>query len=498
MLNPEIRELIDLVLDGNPSERHTQRLDELLATDEKARQYYMEEIVLVHDLQRSAYSTSLPLPVSATSHLNGWTMGGAALVSVIAVAIFAILFRPTSEKNESGPIVSQVPIARILGGSTSHFEGMQPDGLVMNAGRYSLASGAVSMSFRSGAAVEIVGPAKFEIKNDLLMELDLGKARIHAPESAKGFRVEIPGMDVRDLGTEFGVSVQADKSAEIHVFIGSVELLRSGVAPRVLKEGSAIAWEGNGILPMSQIDDAKFATRNSIGYECWKSSSERWRNDEAALVYFDFEINPAASSEIVNLGRTGSPTNGVIQGPIHVSGRWPDKSALLFDKGNDHVRLDIPNQLESFTLSAWICMTRRTELLHSILMSIGDEPGEHHWQIGRDGSIRGGVQMVYSTTSHEDAVKVGVWQHVVAVVDRSKGLAMYYVNGKEVAQQSFASEIPLTFGPCTIGAWHAAKTNAWSRGFCGRIDEFAIFGRPLSVEEIQAMYQDGTGFDSGQ
>ncbi len=498
MSHREIRELMDIAIDGKLSDLQTLRLDHLLSSNAEARQYYLEEIVLISDLERRGYSATRSVPVFVPLNSNKLAWGiaiGASLCAILLVAAWPNT--PVSPKNilQSASIA---PIVRIVGGTNSSFEGLQPAGRVLNVGRYRMTHGAISVSFRSGASLDIDGPAEFEIKNDMLIELDLGNIRVHVSESAKGFLVVVPGMEVRDLGTEFGVSVEANKSSQVHVFLGSVELLRKGNQPEILDEGNAVSLQGNGLLPMDEIDDEKFSTRSSIGLKSWEESRVRWRNDPSAIVYFDFdrnEFNPATVLNIAGSSRR-SLSDGVIHGPIHVSGRWPEKSALLFDKGDDHVRLDIPGEFESFTLSAWMCETRRTELSHAILMTTGDEPGEHHWQILRNGSMRSGVQLVYGVSSPVDVVKVGVWQHLAAVVDRSSGTSTYFVNGQIVATKSFSTELPLVFGPCTLGAWYSKNSDSCSRRFRGRIDELAVFSRALSTDEIMSMFQDGSGFGS--
>jgi len=241
MHNREIRELIDIALDGTPTDQQTKRLDELLASDEEARKYYIEEMVLIHDLERGEFSISLSLPLLPKTTVNRWAMGVAVMAPLVAVAMISVRFRDADQARNLAPIVPQAPVAKIISGSESRFDGLQPVGLVMNTGSYSLESGSISLKFRIGASVEIVGPAKFAVKTDMLMELSLGNARIHAPDSVKGFLVEVPGMNVRDLGTEFGVSVAEDKTSEVHVFLGAVELMHSGGEHKVLEEGKAIS-----------------------------------------------------------------------------------------------------------------------------------------------------------------------------------------------------------------------------------------------------------------
>lgn len=496
MHDSEIRNLIDVALDGTLSPKQLARLDELLATDDDARKYYIEEIILIGDLERSAFSVTYSKPRVAVPPVKAWTIGGIAVLSVLTLFITVVQLLPVKESGNPTRVVFQEPIARIIGGSSAGIVGMPSDG-ILNAGHYEL-EGSICLLFRNGASVEITGPAKFDVKNSLLMELQLGSARVHAPESAKGFLVAIPGMEVRDIGTEFGISVAEDRSAEVHVFLGSVELLCSGAEPRLLEEGNAISWEGKGIRSMSQVDDSKFPTRSSIGYQKWQTSFQRWQSDPSAVVFFDFKIDADNPTHVINLGKAGDQSHGVIEGPVQVSGRWPEKPALLFDKGNDRIQLNVPDEYQSFTLSTWICATRRTELSQAVFMTLGDERGEHHLQIGRDGSIRGGVQKVYSTASRENATKVGMWQHIAVAVDGGSGNATYFVNGEAVVNRSFDSNASFVFGPCSIGAWKSSEGDSWSRQFRGRIDELAIFDRPLTPTEIMSIFQDGSGFAVGE
>ena len=496
MLDNEIRNLIDVALDEVPSPKQLARLEELLATDEDARKYYIEEIILIGDIERSAFSVAYSKPMIAVPSVNAWTIGIMAILSMIVLFITVVRLLPIKESDNVTKVVFQDAIAKIVGGSSAGIVGMQSDG-VLNEGHYEL-EGSICLLFRNGASVEITGPAKFEIQNALLMVLHLGSARVHAPESAKGFLVAIPGMEVRDIGTEFGVSVAPDRSAEVHVFLGAVELLCSGAEPRLLEEGNAISWEGKGIHSMSHVDDSKFPTRSSIGYEIWQASFQRWQTDPSAIVLFDFKIDSVNPNRVINLGKAGDQCNGVIEGPVQVSGRWPEKPALLLDKGDDRIQLNVPNEYQSFTLSTWVCATRRTELSQAVFMTLGDESGEHHLQIGRDGSVRGGVQKVYSAASHGNSAKVGVWQHIAVVVDTGTGSAKYFVNGEVVAHRGFDSSSSLVFGPCSIGAWKSTDGDSWSRRFRGRIDEFALFDRALTATELMSIFQDGSGFATGE
>src|SRR5690606_29187312 len=91
-------------------------------------------------------------------------------------------------------------------------------------GRYLLQAGQIELIFHHGARVMISGPASFVIDDDRHLTLEHGSLRALVPESAEGFTVVSPHLDVVDQGTEFGISVGSHNQTEIHVFEGQVDL----------------------------------------------------------------------------------------------------------------------------------------------------------------------------------------------------------------------------------------------------------------------------------
>ena len=89
--------------------------------------------------------------------------------------------------------------------------------------RLSLASGCIEVSFDSGAVTVVEGPAIFEVQSSKQGFLGQGRAVARVPQSAKGFAIETDSVRVVDLGTEFGIEVDASQNTEIHVLTGVVE-----------------------------------------------------------------------------------------------------------------------------------------------------------------------------------------------------------------------------------------------------------------------------------
>ncbi len=109
-------------------------------------------------------------------------------------------------------------------------------------GKLHLEVGLARLDFRNGATVTLQGPAEFEILSTEKTILSSGILTASIPESAAGFEVVTPTMDVVDLGTAFGVSVGADGETDVCVFEGEVEvsLGESADMPQLVREGNAV------------------------------------------------------------------------------------------------------------------------------------------------------------------------------------------------------------------------------------------------------------------
>lgn len=119
--------------------------------------------------------------------------------------------------------------------------------------------GYVELTMASGARVVLQGPGTFVMAETNRIDMLSGRATASVPPQATGFTVQTPGMDIIDLGTEFGVSVDEHGHGEILVFDGLVEArqpaakLEPGQQPMSLKirEGWGGKLEPDQVLPRS-------------------------------------------------------------------------------------------------------------------------------------------------------------------------------------------------------------------------------------------------------
>ncbi|BBO35649.1 hypothetical protein [Lacipirellula parvula] len=85
-----------------------------------------------------------------------------------------------------------------------------------------LNSGVVRVTFESGAEAVLQGPCDFVVDSAMHGTIRSGGVAVTAPKRAYGFRIRSPNAEVIDLGTVFGVNVDASGDSEVHVFSGEV------------------------------------------------------------------------------------------------------------------------------------------------------------------------------------------------------------------------------------------------------------------------------------
>ncbi|MEM7559286.1 MAG: FecR domain-containing protein, partial [Planctomycetota bacterium] len=176
---------------------------------------------------------------SSSFQLSRRTAAIALAVLATAASLALILnWTGTKEQREN----NAPAIARLAYTSHARWGEERTLGEEFGEGKLKLEVGLARLDFRNGATVTLQGPAEFEILSADKTTLSSGILTASIPESAVGFEVLTPTMDVVDLGTAFGVSVGADGETDVCVFEGEVEvsLSESQDTPQLVREGSAV------------------------------------------------------------------------------------------------------------------------------------------------------------------------------------------------------------------------------------------------------------------
>jgi hypothetical protein len=101
---------------------------------------------------------------------------------------------------------------------------MADDLSVQQGAPLAIETGIVELELKRGATLRIEGPARWSIIDENHAMLESGKALARVPAQAVGFTLDTPSATVVDLGTEFGVDVDASGRTDVQVLEGAVNV----------------------------------------------------------------------------------------------------------------------------------------------------------------------------------------------------------------------------------------------------------------------------------
>lgn len=374
-----------------------------------------------------------------------------------------------------------------------------------------LSQGFVELEFFNGARVVIEGPADLQLVSGGEFICRSGKVSAYVPRQARGFKIITPSARVVDLGTAFGLNV-SDVNSDVHVFEGKVEVSEfTAKKARTLLAGQAATLDKAGVWQDIALNRATFATPGELDsqeaiaqarlFAEWRAASAKWRKDPSLVTYFDFEEGNNRERLLKNISDNAkAETDGVVIGAGWGEGRWPAKRGLDFKNLGDRVRLQIPGEYDAITLHTWVQVGNLKRTFNSLLMCDGFRMGKVHWQLDKNGAIVICIQNQEGThgASHHSPVVItperyGEWVQIATTVDMDKKKVKFYLDGALVGETNTSVKPPMRFGYVEIANWNSAEvgTSQPFRSFIGKMDEFALFSRALSADEIAQLYLAG-------
>jgi hypothetical protein len=552
-----MRYLISKSLDGAITEEEIRRLDRLIIENSQARAYYVEylqihthlrklmqqnpelkygeetrildaqlweqlarheqtaEMIAVERLrpvseEPAKPTVSVPLkPKVHTFSLYAAIGSAAAFILLLAyVHLRPMIFRPVAV------VMDQIQDAVLL---QSSIPCVDPE---LYPGSYTLARGLVELAFVDGGKVIVEAPSEFVIENASKIYLLKGQLSALIENTRVPFIVRTLNSKVVDLGTEFGVRANADGTMEAHVFQGKVRLESQEHLRRpalLLESGQAARADSAGVTTQTEADPLRFVRHQEFtvkkqaakgsAYCRWQELVYQIHRDPALAAHYTFEQDIRRSDQLKNQAPTArGQLNGILEGqesrPQWVPGRWPEKTALFFDRSAvQRVRIPADWRLCTtgpITLGAWIKLEEApadfiSGMYGGIILSNGKEDNyNYHFSYGL---YYENHMMIYMRAQGYDFhtkgpdldLTIDQWHFLSVTHDNQQ--VCFYVDGKpmKTAKKSFAGA-PV-FADLLIGgmeSWEQPKYR-----FHGLIDEVMIFNRILSDAEIQALYESG-------
>jgi hypothetical protein len=398
-----------------------------------------------------------------------------------------------------------------------HAQGPRPsEGKVLAEGvRLGLRSGRLTVAFLNGVVLTLEGPAELELVSIDRVFCHRGKIRTQVPPGAEGFIVSAPGSNVTDLGTEFGLNVESDGTARMMVFEGNADvavLEASGSAQRnrsVMKH-QALEIDPRGFqLHESEARTQSFITPSELatptlalapGYRDEVLKARPWS-------YWRFE---AMDGGMVPNEVGGRPPLRAT-GPVRLTGFGNRAAAFGPNVPDQYFLMDdswAPPRNPGYAVELWFAPERiGLAEIAGLFIPRGGTNYEHFFQLELTSQNRESILFQRTSVRFLSRWPPGFqggnnlffdyyvpyrWHHAVAQVrgDRME----LYVNGTllpTLASDSNREEVSCHF---ILGQLKPAPRPpfGWaSRPFVGRIDEVALYDRPLTVEEVRRHYALG-------
>ena len=435
----------------------------------------------------------------------------AACLVLAATAVWAVWLRspPTLNGSTSNAVAM---LTRTVDARWNRQAEPPRTGDPLDPGWLRLESGMAQVVFYSGARVVIEGPAEVQIVSPSETFCRTGRLLAEVPEPARGFRLHTDDLDLVDLGTSFGVDVSRGQS-EVHVFKGKVEFSAGARQRQALGESQAAVVRGSTPPRIMAADTAAFTSMfefqqrslasEAFRYEQWQFANARLNEDPSLLVHLDLQNLSSTGWTLRNAAANRqTDLEGVIVGCVRSEGRWHEKQALEFQSVNDRVRLAVPGEFDSLTVSAWVCILGLDRQFNSLFMCDGFAPGTIHWLIRHDGvlgvTVFGdgpGDYQIMPSPCVVTVERLGSWQHLAVVLDGRAGRVVQYLNGSPISRHELQLDLPFRIGAAELGNWNAHRGAdpgpALIRNLSGALDEFALFKRALSDTEIRELYERG-------
>lgn len=501
----ELESLLMELTEGALSSEQRHRLAEVIRQYPAAKQLYLEycqvhtmlawEHGVLGDLQLPDLSDT-PEPPSVS--LSFWKpLAMAAALVLAGVILWSHWGAPSKLKpGETVASLTRSVAANLeLFGTSSDFN----QGSAVRIGSYQLDDGLVEITFESGVEVLIEAPASFEIHSPEFMILNEGRLAANVPPEGIGFTVETPDAEVVDYGTEFAIEVVGERSSEVHVFKGEVEVQPkqqdTSIDPVRLVTNQATRIDHSTRIPLGiSVDDQKFL-RSLDEPEPTYSGNVR---ELLPLAYYRMAVMDDGHT-LKDAARGHENTASVVKGETRrqpfAPGRIGSSLRLNGPKAGGYAQISSSLELPTteFTIMAWV----RTQTLprNAVLVSDMSLSGNESFRFGLVGdhghlglTLSSGKRILQIVDS--SPLPIEDWTHV-AVVKTAEGLRLYR-NGTLVSSEPLNVFQAQPHNPLSIGGIpkeSGGKKRTRRSGFWhGRIDELAFFGSALTSDQIENLF----------
>ena len=534
----ELYELLDRLVERNLSHEQRRRLEDWLSKSAEARRIYVSFVDMSVSL-RSYADESLSVKeepenrsqiVKFINFIQPWLPMAAVLV--VGVYLYSNLSLSSFSGNDPSGVVDQksssVPeyqnfhrpdraspvavLTKSVGLQWSSNTNNRPElGSALEPGVFEIERGMAQLEFMQGATAILEGPADAELINDNAVSIKLGKLRAHVPKVAIGFSVGLPMGRVVDLGTDFGVAVHPEGSAEVFVYRGKVQYkgvdFEGNEVFNELSAGEAIYLDSFGISTPLDMPSGNFLGTADLAFRslenahrrrsAWMKKSKELAADPNTLLYYGFDGHDSWSRVVRDeTNRASGAGDGAVIGCNWTEGRWPGKGALEFAQDNDRVCLNLNKSLRQATLVAWVRLNGLGADGAPLVFSKPHLDGAVGWSVNSSGKLVLEVKTSNLIETYESAVafppdRLGKWVHLATSFDAEKKWVNHFINGRSFSREKINQANSISLKKGLLGHFQAFPDRNPKLSLRGSIDEFAIFASVWDEGTIRELFEVG-------
>jgi hypothetical protein len=509
------RVLFRRLADGNLTAQEFSAVEQRLLVDAGFRERYVRAMGIEGGLYEAFkfpgnFSQHQISPVKRpTTSLFVFTLGGLSTTLLLAICgwvYWGSVPRGTAEDFTESSFSHLKPVAIVTqaSGTANHLQ----RGTRIKPGVLKIDNGQVQIEFLTGAQINLEGPAELHVLSVDAAKLISGKAAARIPLGARGFILSTPDAAIVDLGTEFAVSVGKGGDSEVHVVEGEVDVSLLGsdgntlISQRV-REAKALRMTRRppGLIAIDSLNTTlpEIQAQNSAPLEVSEAYVQLVRASRPDI-YWRFEslVDGRVPNDV------GSRWAGVIHAdPDDPSGIVVEGGVVRF-KATDKPRRVEPDEVipgfnrESFSVELWAS----PDNFHwaTLVAVVPEESVERNLHLNLL-ELPYKCSLVYAPSSFRFVHRYppgtnggtnlftagdcapGLWHHLVAI--KSPAGMKLYLNGKlirEILDPAVGDESPYRF---YLGELYEGLTD---RQLSGAIDEFAVYLRELTEDEVRAHY----------
>ena len=538
----ELYELFDRLVEKNLSQDQKRKLENWLEESLEARKHYITfmdmHASLCHYADETLSSPDDSEPQSVTLKVVEFAR---ALLPLAALLLFGVYIywsyeadpelllsdraqqsispgsgEPKSVFYEQAPAEPVAVLTKAVG---LVWEDDAPKKLKVGAsvypGGWQMKTGLSQVELMQGATVIFEGRVSSEFLNSNAAVLKRGKMRAHVPKVAVGFSVDLPMGKIVDLGTDFGIHVHEEGSAEVYVYKGKVRYdgtdVEGNEISKELSGGEAIYLDVSGVASSLDMPSGNYLGSSDLAsrsleqaqrrQSAWIELSRRLSSSPGTLLYYGFENHNSWSRTLTDeTKRRSGHGNGAVIGCKWTEGRWPGKGALQFSQNNDRVCFNVPNSLIEATLATWIRVDRISNSVAPIIFSRPHIKGAMGWAINATGQLVLAVNTASGLEKYSSPValpedRLGKWIHLATTFDCASKWVTHYVNGRSFSKERILSAQSISLKKGLLGHTQAFKGYHRNVALNGCIDEFAIFDSAWGEEDVRELYEVGAPVD---